>query len=161
MTPLPGSLLVSRPGALEGDRFASGRIYFLSQGRSAERIAVYVLRAGLLVEESLEAKGKGRDGEGPAHHHDAVSFPFLIHPSAWEVFLRTSAYRRSLGSSRTSTAGGLHLSVHFRVRKVASPRRSGIWGVYCVKSLSVVDLTRRAFSYRFPTRGDEPIWCEC
>jgi hypothetical protein len=38
----------------------------------------------LLVKESPAEKGKGRDGEGPAHHHDAVSFPFLIHPSAWK-----------------------------------------------------------------------------
>src|SRR5918995_2683852 len=65
-----------------------------------------------------------------------------------------------LRSSHGSTAGALHLFVHFRPLTVASAADRG-YRAYTTLSLSVVDLTRGGFlPYRFPTR-EEPRRYAC
>jgi hypothetical protein len=59
-----------------------------------------------LVDDFLAENGKGRDGEGPTHHHDAASFPLLIHRSAWKRNSRKSAVASTSGFPQAAPVDG-------------------------------------------------------
>src|SRR5215211_9092749 len=63
-----------------GDPLASGWFSSLSQGRSPERIAIYILRTFLLVEDvpsgELERLGRGKAGAPPPRRRVP---PLLLH----------------------------------------------------------------------------------
>src|SRR5215217_8268730 len=66
--------------SIGGDPFASGWFSSLSQGRSPERIAIYILRTFLLVEDvpsgELERLGRGKAGAPPPRRRVP---PLLLH----------------------------------------------------------------------------------
>ena len=66
-----------------------------------------------------------------------------------------------LRSSRGSTVGGLHLFVHFQLRKgaTAADRVNGAYSAHRVYTWSILCVERHRIG--FPHEEMSRLWCEC